>query len=216
MDLSGQQQPFPSLLIRAQRDKGEYSEALESGRAFQQLAAKSGIRKLKALSDEVVGTVYLEMEQYPNALERFENARSEAEGADAKAYQALDCADTLWRLGRYNESDEMLQSVPATETFKYLVPEIKVPSLLSRGKYKEADTLARDMTDDPMIRADDKQQFELDEALAESHLRMKPMAFKRLGDVSIRQSKDSLAGLAYATKCCGNRTLPWYVATGLG
>ncbi len=79
-----------------------------------------------ALSEELVGTVYLEMEQYPNALERFQNARSEAEGTDAKAYQALHCADTLWRLGRYSESDEMLQSVPATETFKYLVAEIQI------------------------------------------------------------------------------------------
>jgi tetratricopeptide (TPR) repeat protein len=181
------------FLIRAQRDKGEYSAALESGRAFQQLAAKSGIRKLMALSDEVVGTVYLEMEQYPNALERFESARSEAEGVEAKAYQAVHCADTLWRLGRYSESDEMLQSAPDTETFKNLVAAIRESSLLSRGKYKEADTIAREIIDDPTMRAEDKQPYELDEALAESHLRMKPAAFKLLGEVPAGQSKDTVA-----------------------
>ena len=132
------------LLIRAQRDKGEYSEALESGRAFQQLAAKSGNSQAQGR----YRTRWSERSilRWSSIQMRWSGSkvpRSEAEGADAKAYQALDCADTLWRLGRYSESDEMLQSVPATETFKYLVPEIRVPSLLSRGKYKEADTLAR-------------------------------------------------------------------------
>ncbi len=41
------------------------------------------------------------------------------------------------------------------------------------------------------MEADDKQQFELDEALAESHLQMKPAAFKHLEDVSKGQSKDT-------------------------
>lgn len=103
------------LLSRAQRYKGEYSKALESSKAFQELATKSGNRQLMSLSEELVGSIYLEMEQYPTALERFQNARSEADGT-AKAYQALHCASTLWKLGRYSESDEMLQSVPNTET----------------------------------------------------------------------------------------------------
>ena len=179
------------LLIRTQRNKGEYSQALESGRAFQDLATKSGIRQLIALSEEVVGTVYLEMEQYPNALERFRNARLAADGTNAKAYQALHCANTLWKLGRYSESDEILQSVPTTETFKYLLAEIRVASLLSKMKYREADALAQNMlAKDPTMGTDRKQQFELAEALAESHLQMKPAAFKHLENVSNGQSKD--------------------------
>src|SRR5580704_14095179 len=107
-----------------------------------------------AQSDEVVGTVYLDMEQYPNALEQFQNARSEADGTNAKAYQALHCAATLWKLGRYKESDEMLQSVPNTETFKYLLAEAQVDSLLSRAKYREADALARStLADNPPMEA---------------------------------------------------------------
>jgi serine/threonine protein kinase len=180
------------LLIRAQRDKGEYSQALQSGKAFQELAAKSGVRQLMALSEEVVGTVYLEMEQYPNALERFQNARSMADGTHAKAYQALHCADTLWRLGRYSESDEILRSVPTTETFEYQLAEIRLDSLLSRMKYREADALAqKTLADQPTMGADRKQQLELDEALAEIHLKTKPAAFQRLEDVSNRRSKDS-------------------------
>jgi serine/threonine protein kinase len=181
------------LLIRTRRDRGEYSQALESGKAFQELAYKSGIRLLMALSEEVVGTVYLEIEQYPNALERFQNARSAADGDNAKAYQALHCAETLWRLGRYSESDEMLQSVPTTETFKYQLADIRIASLLSRMKYREADALAQNtLADGPTMGADRRQQFELDEALAESHLQMKPSAFKHLENVSNGQNKDTV------------------------
>jgi serine/threonine protein kinase len=181
------------LLARARRDRGEYSQALESGKASQEVATKSGIRPLIALSAELVGSVYLEMEQYPNALERFQNARSEADGTNAKAYQALHCADTLWRLGRYSESDEMLQSVPTTETFKYQLADIRIASLLSRMKYREADALAQNtLADDPTMRADRKQQFELDQALAESHLQMKSAAIKHLETVPNGQSKDAV------------------------
>ena len=179
------------LLIRAHRRKGEYSQALESGKAFQELAAKSGSSQLVAMSEEEVGNVYLEMEQYPKALEQFQNARSEADGTNTKAYQSLHCADTFWRFGRYNESDEMLQSVPLTEKFKYQVAEIRVASLLSRMKYKEADALARNALTDPALEADHKQQLEMAETLAESHLQMKQAALERLEDVSKPKSKDT-------------------------
>jgi hypothetical protein len=178
--------------MRARRHKGEYSQALESSRAFQELATKSGNRQLTSLSEELVGTIYLEMEQYPTALGRFQNARSEADGTSAKAYQALHCAATLWRLGRYGEADEMLQSVPTTETFKYMLAEEQVDSLLSRARYRKADALARaTLADNPTMEADDKQQFELDAALAESPLQMKKAALEHMEDVPKGQSKDT-------------------------
>ncbi len=181
------------LLARARRDRGEYSQALEAGKASQEVATKSGIRPLMALSAELVGTVYLEMEQYPNALERFQNARSAADGANAKAYQTLHCAEALWRLGRYGESDEMLQSVPAAEAFVYQVATTQVSSLLSRMKYREADALAQTTLDShPMMGADLRQEFELDEALAESHLQMKSAAFKHLANVSTGQTNGAV------------------------
>jgi tetratricopeptide (TPR) repeat protein len=183
------------LLLRTRRNKGEYSQALESGRAFQELATKSGNRQLMALSDEVVGSVHLEMEQYPAALERFQSARSEADGTSAKAYQALHCANALWKLGRYKESDEMLQSVPSTETFKNLLAEIQVPSLISRGQYKEADTLSRNtLADNLPMEAETIQEFELWEALGESHIQMKAAASKHLEEVSKGPSKDTADG----------------------
>lgn len=178
------------LLIRAQRGRGEYSQALEAGRAFQQLAAKSGVRQLVTLSEEVVGTVYLEMEQYPSALGLFQSARSDADGIHAKAYQAMHCAEVLWRLARYSESDEMLNSVPATKTFGPQSATVRVSSLLSRLKYKEADALVqKTLAEYPTMALDRKQELELDDALAESHLKMKPTTSKHLQDVSNQQNK---------------------------
>lgn len=179
------------LLTRAQRDKGEYAQALESAKNFEELANKSGIRQLMTLSEEALGTVYLTTEQYPAALERFEKARDIADGTDAKAYQALHCASALWRLGRYSDADTMLQSVPATETFAPQVAEIRASSLLSQMKYKEADALIQKMLADyPTATPQRKEQFKLDLAIAESHLQLRPIALKRLEEVSAGQSKN--------------------------
>jgi serine/threonine protein kinase len=198
------------LLIRTQRDKGEYSQALESGKAFQDFATKSGSRQLMAMSAEVVGTVYLKMEQYPAALERFQNALSEADGTNAKAYQALHCADTLWRLGRYAESDEVLRSVPDTEKFDFLLTQIRLASLLSRMKYREADALAQQkLANQSTMAADSKQQLELDDALAVGYLQMKPAALKCLEEVSGGASNtaldwDTQLGVAEVNLALGN------------
>ena len=180
------------LLIRTQRDKGEYSQALESGRTFQEFATKSGSRQLMAYSAEVVGTVYLKMEKYPSALERFQTALSEADGTNAKVYQALHCADALWRLGRYAESDELLRSVPNTEKFDNILTQIRLASLLSRTKYREADALAQQaLANQTAMEGDRKQQLELAEALAESHLKM-PAALKRLEDLTSGASNNTV------------------------
>ncbi len=199
------------LLIRTQRDKGEYSQALESGKTFQDFATKSGSRQLMTYSAEVVGTVYFKMEQYPNALERFQNALSEADGTNAKAYQALHCADTLWKLGRYAESDEMLRSVPDTEKFDDRLTQIRLASLLSRMKYREADALAQQkLANQPSSVTDVKQQLELDDALALAYLRMRPAALKRLEEVSREGSNDTVVdwdvqlGVAEVNLALGN------------
>ena len=182
------------ILARARRDRGEYSQALEAGKASKELAMKSGIGQLMALSDEVVGTTYLELEQYSSALERFQSAKSEADGTSAKAYQRLHCAETLWRLGRYDESEEMLQSVPATETFEYELAEVRIPLLLSRMKYGEIEDLAQKvLAGDPKLGADQKRQLELQEALAESRLRMKSEASKKLEDISSVQTSATVS-----------------------
>ena len=62
------------ILSRVERDKGQYPQALASARASQDLAAKAGNHLLMVLADETMGSIYLQMEQYPNALARFQKA----------------------------------------------------------------------------------------------------------------------------------------------
>ena len=153
--------------------------------SLDEITTKSGIRPLMTLSKEAMGSIYLDMEQYPRALEKFQEARAIADGPTANAYQSMYCAEVLWRLGRYSESDEMLLSVPPGDKFKNQMVEIRLDSLLSRMKYREVDTLAKDvLANSPGMAPEDKQQLELDQAIAKSHLRMKPEEFQRLSLLS--------------------------------
>ena len=177
------------LLIRAERDQGEFPQALTSATALQELAGKPGMGRFKMPAEELFGTIYLNMEQYPTALEHFQNARSKAVGTNAKAYQALHCAETLWRLGRYQELDEMFRSVPAVPAFQLRLATIGIDSLLSRGKEREALILAKKTVADPATDADKKPTLELAKALAESRLQMKPLALKDLDQMTSELNK---------------------------
>lgn len=164
------------LLIRTQRDKGQYQGALESGKASVDLATKSGIRELQRQAQEVVGTVYLELEQYPDALVRFQNAKELADTAGARQYEAVNAADALWRLGRYAESENMLRFAPVNDVLARLVDVIRTESLLSELKNGEALHLAVQTLTYPKIGADDKRGLEADKIIAESRLGMKKQA----------------------------------------
>jgi serine/threonine protein kinase/Tfp pilus assembly protein PilF len=176
------------LLVRAQRDKGQYQQALQSGNAFLALATKSGSHLLMRQAEEVVGTVFFAMEQYPDALVHFENAKSLADTASDKAYGAVNFAETLSRLGRFAESDAMLQFEPVNDTLTILAAKVRTESLLGRGKYQEALLLAQQMPDRyPKMASGDQVEFERDRAIAESHLGMKLQALNDLSDLERKQ-----------------------------
>jgi len=168
------------ILSRAQREKEQYSQALASARASQDLAVKSGNHPLMVLADEAVGSVYLWMEQYSNALGQFQKALSESDST-TMPNEDIYCANTLWRLGRYTESDQMLQSVPHTPKLDERVNQVRVASLLSRLAYNNVDSLAQKMlATESTLDADSREELELEAALAESHLQKKPAAQKRI------------------------------------
>lgn len=176
------------LLVRAERDKGQYQQALQSGNAFLDLAAKSGSRLLMRQAEEVVGTVFFATEQYPDALVHFQNAKSLADTASDKAYGAVNFAETLSRLGRFAESDAMLQFDPVNDTLTILAAKTRTTSLLSRARYQEALYLAEQMPDRyPKMSSGDQLDFERDRAIAESHLGMKRQALNDLTDLESRE-----------------------------
>jgi serine/threonine protein kinase/Tfp pilus assembly protein PilF len=182
------------LLVRAQRDRGEYPQALEAGKASLELSTKSGNRQLMMLSEEVVGTVFFNMEHYPDALVHFQNALSMASTTNARAYQTLHCAGTLARLGRYREFDALLQQVPNTETFGLLMAEMRILSLLSSLKYAQANEVAeKTLISYPSMAEDDKLELLEDEALAEAHLGKTKQALALMNQISSQNSAQGAA-----------------------
>jgi serine/threonine protein kinase len=171
------------LIIRAQRDKGQYEQALEAGNASISLATKSGVPRLMMQAEEVVGTVLLQMERYPDALSHFENARSLADDS-SKIYQAANMADALWKLGRYRESDVLLQAQAPNDVLGATMADTRVESLLSQEKYEQAlSYIAATTARYPKMSASGQQELELERAIAEAHLGMKTEALADLGEV---------------------------------
>jgi tetratricopeptide (TPR) repeat protein len=180
------------LLIRTQRDKGQYKKALDSGNAFLDLASKSGNRDFKRQAEEVVGTVLIEMEHYSEALVHFQNAMSLADTNSFREYEAINAAIALWRLGRYAESDQLLQFVPANDKVASLVGVIRTDSLLSRQRYVDSLSVAKEMLAKyPGMAFDDREGYELDKALAESHLGMKRQALKDWDELAKQDTIES-------------------------
>jgi serine/threonine protein kinase len=175
------------LLIRTQRDQGKFQQALQSANAFISYAYKSGIPEQKMQAEEVLGTVLLSIEQYPKALTHFRNARSLADTDVMRNFQELHCADTLWRLGQYEESDALIRSLSGSEIFTERVGRIRVASLLSRREDDEALLIARQLLDhNPKMVPSRKLELQEDEAIAESHLGMRKEA---LADISLLMQK---------------------------
>jgi Tfp pilus assembly protein PilF len=181
------------LLVRTERDQGQYKQALTSGNQLLAVAAHSGIPVLKMQAEETVGTVDLMMELYPDALTHFQNAEDSAGTDSLRSYQALHCAETLWRLGRYIESDAMFSLASGDPSLAAYVGEGRVESLLSQRKYQAALDLAQQTIAANKVISDvNKRYLEQDEAIAESHLGMKQQALKELSvSVAPDQSKDN-------------------------
>jgi tetratricopeptide (TPR) repeat protein len=169
------------LLVRVERNQGQYKQALASGSDLLSVAAQSGIPALKAQAEELVGSIYLAIEQYPDALLHFQNAMTFANSDKLRSNEALQCANALWRLGRYPESEAMLRLASGNDAILANIGEVRVESLLSQQKFAPALLLARRViSDHPDMVADRKLDLEQDEALAEAHLGMKEQAMAGL------------------------------------
>ena len=180
------------LLIRAQRDHGQYQSALQSGNEFLALATKSDMRELRMEAEEVVGTVFLAKEHYSDALVHFQNAESFADTNSMRASQKLHCSDALWKLGRYSESEILLSSLSGHDSFMEGVDSVHIASLLSRREYETALTLSREMiAKDPKMASYLKLELEQDEAIAESHLGLRNQALEDLTKVVGESTNDA-------------------------
>jgi hypothetical protein len=188
------------LLIRAQEAKGQLREALTSANSLLMVAKQSGSQDLLVQADEMIGTILLDKESYPDALAHFQRSWSSADKNIERFYEALRCADTLQRLGRYAESNSALESAaallhrPTTASHAMVVSytEVRVESFLSQQKYRLALALAGTiLADHQDLLAEDRKELELDQAIAEAHLGEAVMALEHLNGLIDRAKKDS-------------------------
>jgi serine/threonine protein kinase len=179
------------LLVRAERDKGQYQQALTSGNELLFLVTQSDDHANLVQAEELVGSVYLAKEDFPQALAHFQKARAAADTDSMRSFEALRCADALWRLGQYADADSLFATLSGNATFMERVARVQVASLLSRRQYQPALLLAqKTMAGDPTMQPGWKQTFEQNKAIAEAHLGQKKQALDYVALIKEKPADD--------------------------
>ncbi len=137
-----------TLVLRAQRGNGDNQAALQSGQELLALAAELNEPAAKMQAEEAVGAVLIDLERYPEALEHFQKSLTASRELNQQVeYHLLDYAETLWRLGDYDEASRTLASVPAAGRARpeiaLRVNECRAAMLLSQKRYSESKELAK-------------------------------------------------------------------------
>jgi len=127
------------LLVRGQNDQSQYQNAVRSGLDLVSVAQRLDRPDALAQAQEELGTSFLGIQRYPDALARFNlalDAANTARDADKAGYEQAHRAEALALLGRYAEAEDALANVAAP----YLAAEkirIQGRILLGKGRYGE-------------------------------------------------------------------------------
>jgi serine/threonine protein kinase len=137
------------LIIRGEQGKGDTEQALKSATAQLELARKWGDPSSIEIAEESVGRILLESEKYPEALAHFEQALKAALLVNGNfAKQKLNCAYTLWNLGRYQEAEDMLQTIPANAASRPDIASVmentRAQMFFSERRFQDAYKTSRD------------------------------------------------------------------------
>jgi serine/threonine protein kinase len=104
-----------TLIGRAKLDRSDFSDALHRGFEALALARKDGNAAMIYPAEELIGSVYLKLEQYPNALQHFQAALAASREAGQQSdYEVLHCAEALSRLGQYSDAQKAFAEASAT------------------------------------------------------------------------------------------------------
>jgi tetratricopeptide (TPR) repeat protein len=129
-------------IVRAQRDQGDNQAALKSGQELVAAAAKLNKPAAILRAEDALGSVLLDLERYPEALDHFQRAIAASHAVYADEYYLLHYADTVWRLGDYKEAERTLDSLPAASKTRsdiaIKIAEITSGMLVSQKRFAEA------------------------------------------------------------------------------
>jgi tetratricopeptide (TPR) repeat protein len=146
-----------TLIARAKRDSGDYDGALSTFRSLLETAERAQDRLQIALAHENIGTLLFNQDHYPEALQEYQKNLESAPDSEHIGYAALQCGNTLWRLGRYPEAESMFKRADAiAERFAPLRLELmssRASMLLSQNRYIESASAARRAMDADPARA---------------------------------------------------------------
>ncbi len=142
-----------ALLARANLQKGDYEAALKGHEHLLQLAQQSNDPSLVALAHAERGSALVREEKFTEALEHLDQAYVvySAQGVQRSiGYNLLTRSDALWRLGRYDEAQTLLNQAVAIADkpggeLKRLSVEIQLifsEIALSQRRFPEAKTRA--------------------------------------------------------------------------
>lgn len=107
-----------ALTIRARglRDKGEYSASLKTLHDLLKLGEQLGDPSQVALTEEDIGSLLSNQEQYSEALRHFDKSYEINRSLNVRlyvGYSAMHRASVLWQIGRYEEATAALHEASA-------------------------------------------------------------------------------------------------------
>jgi Tfp pilus assembly protein PilF len=135
-------------IVRAQRDLGDNQAALKTGQEL--LASAMNLDKPAVImrAEDALGSVLLDLERYPEALDHFQRELSASRLLNANIeYSLLHYADTVWRLGDYAGAERTLAALPAASRTRSDVAtgvaEVTTDMFFSQGRYAAAKQVAQ-------------------------------------------------------------------------
>jgi tetratricopeptide (TPR) repeat protein/tRNA A-37 threonylcarbamoyl transferase component Bud32 len=135
-----------TLLARAHQAKGDIQGALEAFGKQAALGRKAGNAVILSDAEEGLGSVYEQIERFPEALAHYRAALESGNGRGPgfTGYQAVHCAGVLTSLGQYAEAASMLDvarsGVKAESELPAEIEDVQAVSALSKGQNSIART----------------------------------------------------------------------------
>ncbi|HZE73645.1 MAG TPA: tetratricopeptide repeat protein [Pyrinomonadaceae bacterium] len=121
-----------TIIGRANRRKGEYDFARQALEEELQVSKEGHDEPHMAFAEAEIGTVYLEQEKYPLALQQYDESYQINKGLGrqlSQAYNQQNRGKALTRLGRFDEARQALQEATAIASekgYKQLLPDIEL------------------------------------------------------------------------------------------
>jgi tetratricopeptide (TPR) repeat protein len=172
-----------TLIVRGEQGEGNLAEARKDSIELVRIAQQANSKIPLEYAEDTAAWVSFNQEDFPDALKHYEHAlevsRMLNENVEA---QQISCANLLWRLGRYSDTEAALNEIPEEararpDTAPYF-EGAEAAMRLSQGRYREAIEIStRELSKRHDIGTDRSEYFRQVRALAEGRLGQSKLAY---------------------------------------